>query len=347
MLKTKAIIKKFIFLGFAVLALMVLGSIHNGVGTVEVFAATENIPTIRMRDNAPMTRHEFTEWANQRGIRHINIDGRLYPVGIFFSWAHGQSFNYGNLNNGVLYVVLQPDAAIESGGISSPGESNANEHITQEPQTNNYPMLVIFTERSPILFSDDELTAMIESVPHQNPLDVISSITIPNRRLTEAEIEVWIAEYNEMGGVTALELAVVREVNRVREQYGLQLLALDPALMMSARLKTQEFGDLQYFAHNSPIHGSVTEAARMFGFEGRRVSETITQSGSSSAPVFRTSAERIVGGMLASTRGHREILLNPNASSMGFGAFFSPNSTGRDGNMSHMFYFATKFGFYD
>jgi len=191
------------------------------------------------------------------------------------------------------------------------------------------------------------LTAMIENVPHQNPLDTRSAIIIPSRRLNESELTAWIAEYNDMGGATAFELAVVREVNRVRLQYGLRPLALDPTLMMSARLKTQEFGDLQYFGHNSPIHGSVTEATRMFGFEGRHVSETITQAGSNGIPSFRSTPEGIVRGMLASTRGHRDILLNPNAYSVGFGAFFSPDSTGRNGDMSHMFYFATKFGFWD
>jgi uncharacterized protein YkwD len=197
-----------------------------------------------------------------------------------------------------------------------------------------------------VRFSDDELTAMIENVPLQNALDAISAIRLPNRRLTRTELAAWIYEYNEMGGATAFELGVVREVNRVRASYGLRPLALDPALMMSARLKTQEFGDLQYFAHNSPVHGSISEAARMFGFEGRWASEAITRAGNSSnAHTHHSTPECVVGGMLASTRGHREILLNPNARTVGFGSFYSPNSTGARGNMSHMFYYATKFGF--
>jgi uncharacterized protein YkwD len=188
---------------------------------------------------------------------------------------------------------------------------------------------------------------MIENVPRQNPMDIRSTITLPNRRLTEAGLAAWIDEYGEMGGVTAFELSVIREINRVRVQHRLKPLALDPALMLSARLKTQEFGDLRYFGHISPAHGNPTAAARMLGFEGRRVSENITRAGSSGAPVFRTTPEGIVSGMLASTSGHREILLNPNANSVGFGAFFSPDSTGPNGRMSHMFYFAAQFGFYE
>jgi len=84
----------------------------------------------------------------------------------------------------------------------------------------------------------------------------------------------------------------------------------------------------------------------MIGFEGFGVSETLTQSGSSDAVEFRANPERVVAGMLASTRGHREILLNPNTYSVGFGSSFSPNSTGIDGRMSNMFYHATMFGSY-
>ena len=340
MIKLKSIVRKLVLLGIAFVIFM--GSVYGSIGVAEVIAATPSIPTIRMGENAPMTRAEFIVWSNQRSVRHINIDGRIYPIGVFFDWANSQSFSYGEQSGGILHVTLRSNAIVANNNVPGQNTSAVNQQYTQSGS--NYTP-VIFTDTTPILFSYDELTAMIESVPHQNPLDVQSEITLPNRRLTESELEAWIAEYNEMGGATAFELAVVCEINRIREQHGLNPLALDPALMMSARLKTQEFGDLQYQAHISPVHGRPTESARMFGFEGSSVSETFTQSGSNGVPTFRTNAENIVGGMLASTRGHREILLNPNLYSVGFGAFFSPESTGRNGNMSHMFYFVTKFGF--
>jgi uncharacterized protein YkwD len=162
------------------------------------------------------------------------------------------------------------------------------------------------------------------NIPRQNPLDAKSKITLPGRQLTEYELDTWIDEYNEMGRATTFELDVIKEINRVREYYGLNPLALDLSLMMSSRLKAQEFGDLQYYAHISPVHGSPMQSARMFGFEGLSVAEAITQSGSNGKPILRTTPERIVAGMLASSRGHREILLNPNIASVGFGAFFCP-----------------------
>jgi len=342
-----------IALGFALT--VITGFIPVGIGATAIYAATENPPSIRMGSHNPMTRDEFVEWSSQRGVRHFNLDGGIYPIGIFFGWGSGQSFDYGELVGQTLHVTLRQGVADVTADVATAASANAGATVQEVPsvnadadtttQDNNNRSPVIFTDATPILFSYDELTAMIEQVPNQNPLDAVSSITLPNRRLTETELEAWIAEYNEMGGVTAFELAVVREINRVREEYGLQPLALDPALMMSARLKTQEFADLQYFAHYSPVHGSITLAARMFGFNGMRAAETITRAGSNTAPAFRSTPEGIVRGMLASSRGHREILLNPNADRVGFGASFSENSTGASGNATHMFYFATKFGF--
>ena len=345
MVRMKTVMRNFI--SFVIALTILMGSIHYGVGVAQVFAATANTPVIRMGDNDPMTRTEFLAWRDQKGFRHVNVEGRIYPAGIFFDWANGSTFDYGELSGGVLYVVLRSNTITDSNGTSN-NATNANGNGTSSPQEDDDPVPFIFAGLTPVLLSYDELTALIESVPHQNPLDVRSDITLPNRRLTEDELAAWVYEYVEMGGVTAFELAVIREINRVREYYGVRPLALDPALMMSARLKTQEFGDLQYFSHTSPVHGSPSQMANMLGFEGIGVSETITRAGNNARePVLRTTPERIVQGMLLSTRGHRQILLNPNLYSVGFGAFFSPNSTGANGNATHMFYFATKFGFYE
>ena len=331
---------------FALVLIMLIGSIYHNAGTMNIYAEVVSYPTIRIGDYAPMTREEFLDWVEQKNIRFLDIEGRIMPTGAFFEWYNGNVFGYEKLEDRILYVYLIPNAV--SHNRVPP---NNDFHIVDVPATETpYSQMpddtspVIFYDLTPILFTDEELTAMIERVPFQNPMETRSSITLPNRRLTESELEAWIAEYNEMGGATAFELGVIREINRVREQYGLHPLALNPSLMMSARLKTQEFGDLQYYSHYSPVHGTVSSASRMFGFEGF-AGETITRTGSNGVPVLRTTPERIVGGMLASSGGHRDILLSPIVQSVGFGSFFSPNSTGPNGNMTHMFYFATIFEF--
>jgi uncharacterized protein YkwD len=321
----------------AVIALMIVIS----ADAATVFAAAENRHTITMGDNTPMIRDEFMEWREQRGIHHFNIEGSILPACVFFDGYIGRSFGYGELRDRILHVYLIP------GMVSPMRIPSGHDTLVVETPNNQAPSLispVLFTDLAPILFSDAELSAMIERVPKVGPLDARSAITLPNRRLSESELAAWIAEYNDMGGATAFELAVIQEINRAREHYGLHPLALNPALMLSSRLKAQEFGDLQYYSHRSPVHGSPSAAAQMFGFEGA-VWESMTRAGRSGAPMLRSTPEGIVAGMLASNRGHREALLHPNIQSVGFGAFFSPNSRGANGDMSHMFYFVTQFEF--
>jgi len=326
---------------FGLALMMIVSSLYFGVGAINIYAENESLPTIQMGDNAPMTRDEFMDWREQRDIRHFSIEGRVMPAGAFFDWYSGNVFRYGELKDMVLYVYLVPNA---SSNNRIPSDAPTVEApVIGIPPTPNDTSPVIFYDLTPIFFSDDELTAMIESVPLEWSMDIRSSITLPNRSLTESELEAWINEYNEMGGATAFELGVIREVNRVRERYGLHPLALSPALMMSSRLKAQEFADLQYYNHNSPVHGMPWQAAtRLFGVEGF-VGENMAKSGNSGVPRFVSTPERVVGGMLASDRGHRELLLHPNLYSVGFGTVFSPNSTGAGGNMSHMFYYVTQF----
>jgi uncharacterized protein YkwD len=328
-----------LFRGIVAVALLTM--VFVGTDIIGVRAAVEYEPTIRMGDNSPMTRDEFLDWGSRKGVRLVNIEDRVYPRCIFFRGNNGKAFSYGILDGQILYVVHIP------GLTSIPRVIHHQETPcvpVQKYQSKNAAHPITFIDRSALHLSNEELTAIMEAAP-RGPMYTKSGMTLPNRRLTESELEAWIDEYNQMGGASAFEIAVVMEINRVRVEYGLRPLAFDPALMMSARLKTQEFGDLQYFSHYSPVHGTVTEAANMFGFTGL-AGETISRTGSNSrTPHFHENPKRVVGGMLASTKGHREILLSPTAYSVGFGIFFSPNSTGASGNMSYMFYVATKFGF--
>jgi len=320
-----------------------------GVNIVDVYATVnDSEATIRMGDNAPMTRTEFLAWANQRGIRHFSIDGRIYPAGIFFNGYSGQSFTYGELNGAILDVSLRAGVVSNSVGVSAqatPSTTQGNQNLNSNENLNNNPNNLppmIFECLAPVLFTDAELAVLIERAPQGGALETRSSITLPNRSLTEAELAAWIYEYNEMGGATDFEFGVIREINRIRVEHGLHPLALDPALMMASRLKAQEFGDLQYYSHISPVHGSPTEAAQMFDFEGI-VWEAMSRTGSNSASVAPNPQDP-PAGMLASTRGHRDILLSPYVTSVGVGSFFSPNSTGSSGNLSHSFYTVIQFG---
>jgi len=348
-------IKLIIALGLAFMMIFSSNLTGFGISVVNVYAsANNNEATIRMGDNAPMTRTEFLAWANQRGIRHFSVDGRIYPAGIFFNGYGGQSFTYGELNGAILDVSLRAGVVSNNVGVSAstgvstqatPSTTLGNQNLSSNENPNNNPgnlPPMLFECLTPVLFSDAELADLIERAPQGGALYTRSSITLPNRSLTEAELATWIDEYNEMGGATDFELGVIREINRIRVEHGLHPLALDPALLMASRLKAQEFGDLQYYSHTSPVHGSPTEAAQMFEFEGI-VWEAISRTGSNSAPVAPNPQDP-PAGMLASMRGHRDILLSPYVTSVGVGSFFSPNSTGSSGNLTHSFYTVIQFG---
>ena len=103
---------------FGLALTMIITSLYFGVGATNVYAENESLPTIRMGDNAPMTRDEFIDWREQRGIRHFSIEGRIMPAGAFLDWYSGNAFRYGELNDRILYVYLIP--SVSSNGRSQP-----------------------------------------------------------------------------------------------------------------------------------------------------------------------------------------------------------------------------------
>lgn len=160
-----------------------------------------------------------------------------------------------------------------------------------------------------------------------------SSMTLPNRRLTEEELNIWIEEYYSLGGASDFELEVVRLINIERAKEGLQPLELSPALMKVARFKSQEMIDLQYFSHNSPVYNTRNSEAgifrvdinngisieEMFGHENQRFIETGQGS-------LTGSGENLLGGVTTpestlqawlNSPGHRRAIMDENARTIG------------------------------
>jgi len=89
-----------------------------------------------------------------------------------------------------------------------------------------------------------------------------TSTSIPNRKLTYAELNAWIADYHSQGGSNYFELEILHLVNIERENAGLQHLAVSPTLMMSARFKAQSMSDIGYFSHENPVSGHFANISR-------------------------------------------------------------------------------------
>ncbi|MDR0272439.1 MAG: CAP domain-containing protein [Clostridiales bacterium] len=139
------------------------------------------------------------------------------------------------------------------------------------------------------------------------------STTIPNRRLTESEIEAWTNNYQAYGGANDFELEVVRLTNIEREAAGVPPLEPYEPLMMAARFKAQSLFDLSYFNHTSPVYGNFSNIAReVFKMPPRSMGENLAQG-------HRTPEDVVQGWM--DSGGHRTNILNPEYTRIGVGFY--------------------------
>ena len=129
-------------------------------------------------------------------------------------------------------------------------------------------------------------------------------------RLTEQELQNWIAEYRATaGGATSeFEREVVRLINIERANYGLRPLIMEENIMMAARFKSQGMVDFGYFSHQSPVYGSPGQIARMFG---------VWAAGENLAGGGNTPQEVVNAWM--NSPGHRAIMLSRYVETIGIG----------------------------
>lgn len=118
------------------------------------------------------------------------------------------------------------------------------------------------------------------------------------------------------GAVTNFETEVIRLVNDVRRQNGLQPLTANWELSRVARYKSQDMLDRGYFAHNSPAYGSPGQMVKAFGIPYRMVGENIAKGYS--------TPQSVVNGWMNSS-GHRANILNASYKQIGVGYVSSGN----------------------
>ena len=111
-------------------------------------------------------------------------------------------------------------------------------------------------------------------------------------------------------GVTAFEQEVIRLVNEIRTQNGLNTLAYDWQLGRVARIKSQDMKDNRYFAHNSPVYGTPFQMIHNFGISFRSAGENIAKG--------YATPQAVVNGWMNSS-GHRANILNAKYTHIGVG----------------------------
>ena len=110
--------------------------------------------------------------------------------------------------------------------------------------------------------------------------------------------------------VTAFENEVIRLVNEIRVQNGLQALSADWELSRVARYKSQDRVDNRYFSHTSPTYGTPFQMIRAFGLSYRSAGENIA---------YGYAAPQAVVNAWMNSSGHRANILNASYTRIGVG----------------------------
>lgn len=121
-----------------------------------------------------------------------------------------------------------------------------------------------------------------------------------------------------VSGLSANEMEVVRLVNIERQKAGLSNFRASSELSNVARAKSKDMAVNNYFSHTSPTYGSPFEMMKSFGISYKTAGENIAKGYSSAAAVVR-------GWM--NSQGHRDNILNPSFNTIGVGAYSGNGST--------------------
>lgn len=106
------------------------------------------------------------------------------------------------------------------------------------------------------------------------------------------------------------ETQVVRLVNQIRQENGLQPLTANWELSRVARYKSQDMKDNRYFSHTSPTYGSPFQMIKAFGISYRTAGENIAKG--------YATPQAVVNGWMNSS-GHRANILNGSYKQIGVG----------------------------
>ena len=112
------------------------------------------------------------------------------------------------------------------------------------------------------------------------------------------------------------EKEVVRLVNEIRAENGLQALTYDWELSRVARYKSQDMKDNKYFSHTSPTYGSPFQMIKNFGITYRSAGENIAKG--------YATPQAVVNGWM-NFSGPRANILNASFNRIGVGYVASGN----------------------
>ena len=198
----------------------------------------------------------------------------------------------------IITATFTQDLATNSVRVSTAG-------WTPELQTEIVRRPVVLDE--PTFFTQEELREMIKyAVPREY---TIPTTPHPNRRMTQQELEVWIQEYRNMGGINVYELQLVYYLNEARIAEGLNPVGICPTRSMAARLAAQLVKEGHAQGRIDNFYGGSNDRLKLFDINLRTAENVGGDSGN------RTAENQIQGWKNSS--GHRRVMMGPPGSMAG------------------------------
>ncbi|WP_218048817.1 CAP domain-containing protein [Curvivirga aplysinae] len=114
---------------------------------------------------------------------------------------------------------------------------------------------------------------------------------------------------------------LLEAVNRFRQQYGLSPLVMNNRLHQAAQYHADDMATYDYFDHISLRGKDPGFRANQMGYEYEKIYENLAAG--------QTTPEEVVEAWKKSKDGHREAMLVPDLTEVGFGYRFLPNDKGR------------------
>lgn len=151
-------------------------------------------------------------------------------------------------------------------------------------------------------------------MPHRTVVAILAFLLL-HLAANVASASGFVASYDPLAGNVAQEDALLHHTNVERAGAGLPELVRDDALTLAARHHAAEMARLRYVSHESPVARNATLPDRVAraGSAAQVVGENIAR-----VPNGSDAASVTVDGWMASP-GHRENLLNPRFTHVGFG----------------------------
>ncbi len=124
---------------------------------------------------------------------------------------------------------------------------------------------------------------------------------------------------NKINGPLNVE-GLTNATNRERHRYKLNVLKNSELLNKSASLKCQDMIDSDYWSHDSPDGQEPWHFFKLVGYQYSKAGENLAYG-------YKTNAEAINGWM--NSKEHRDNIINPDFTEVGFAICSSNNFTGR------------------